>query len=129
MKILLATYGTLKENERNHIFIKFQKGKLLGNERLEGYDLYDTSYGFPVAFKGNSQMLCEIYELDDKYAHIIDGLEGYKGNNNYESLYFKHKVKTVFGEAYIYLGNEIKFNNVLLDLVEEWEGKEEDKII
>lgn len=95
---LLAVYGTLKEGFHNHrVLPKGSRKK--GTTRVAGWRMYSLG-GFPYITHGAfaDDVLVEVYEVPDLRA--TDALEGY--HDGYAGFYDRMKVRTEFGDAWIY---------------------------
>lgn len=91
--MLLAVYGTLRKGFYNHRLISHCR--FLGETKLNGWVMVDVG-AYPAIFPGDSQIVVEVYEIDDKDLTTCDYLEGFP------SYYNRMLVDTEFGKAWIY---------------------------
>lgn len=98
----IAVYGSLREGLHNHYLI--EDSKFLGAFNSEPiFNLY-TLGGFPgLKTEGNTSVVMEVYEVDDKTASRVDQLEGYNPNRKDNTFYDKIQIDTPFGEAGLYI--------------------------
>ncbi|EGU36139.1 hypothetical protein VII00023_13232 [Vibrio ichthyoenteri ATCC 700023] len=95
MQHLVFVYGTLRENESNHHFLRH--GQLLGrHETLPEYALYDLGT-YPAVVEGHQVIFGEVYLVDDATLQALDQLE------DVPVEYRRELIATPFGEAWIYL--------------------------
>jgi len=92
-------YGTLLSNEPNNHLLK--TSKLLGDSKVSGLKMYDLG-PFPACIVSPeiSEVLGEVWEIDDKTFQRLDYLEGFP------NFYNRTLVDTKFGEAWVYIHNE-----------------------
>jgi len=89
---------------------------------VRGYKLYNS--GFPVASESPEDCIrVEVFDIGDPQTEAdayvtlnrLDGLEGFRGNDNPSSMYFRHtvSVSTDNGtlEADMYVGNPTFWRN------------------
>lgn len=82
-KNIVIVYGSLLSGLGNHGVMKAAEGKLLGHGvSVENIDMYSRG-GFPSISLQHSvnrnPIVIEAYEVEDENMHIIDRLEGYRG--------------------------------------------------
>lgn len=114
--MLLVTYGTLKRGHGNNRILQTQDSKFVSECTVRGYKLYDS--GFPVASESAGDTISgELWDIGDVESNPgsiatlnrLDGLEGFRGNDNPTSMYFRHEIvaHTSDGQfdANIYVGS------------------------
>lgn len=106
--MLVACYGTLKRGYGNNRILSGSTFVCEGTVR--GFLLYDS--GFPVAAHSDTDSIkVEVWDISDNKETLsrLDGLEGHRGNDNPNSMYFREvvTVHTESGtmEANMYTGN------------------------
>ena len=95
----LSVYGTLKQGEGNHHFLR--NSKLLGEfVTSPNYTMYSMG-GFPaVTPEGDTPITCEVYDVHEKDLPGIYRLEGYSGiKNDPNNWYDCVTLDTPFGQA------------------------------
>ncbi|WEM42041.1 gamma-glutamylcyclotransferase [Photobacterium sp. DA100] len=97
MKVFV--YGTLRAGEANAYLLK--DAVRLGDECLaSGYILHDLgAYPAAIASLGGTQLLGEVYQINDEILHSLDWLE------EYPVEYDRVEIMTSYGVAWIYLYN------------------------
>jgi len=71
----IFVYGTLKKGYGlNHIL---KNSKYIGKEKIYGYNLYDSGYGYPLAMKTIAPDFVEgeLYEVNDQVWKTICNIE------------------------------------------------------
>ncbi|QIG73008.1 gamma-glutamyl cyclotransferase protein [Rhizobium phage RHph_N3_19] len=112
----VAVYGTLKRGCSNNRILQTPNCSFVCEGVVRGYRLYDS--GFPVSTESDGDCIrVEVFDIGDPDSESdavvtlnrLDGLEGYRGNDNPSSMYFRHpvSVSTEDGtmEAQQYVGN------------------------
>lgn len=100
-KTLIAVYGSLRKGLHNHRLL--ENSTLLGTFNTEPeYSLYSLGSYPGLKNYGNTSVVMEVYEVDDRTAMMVDGLEGYNPNRK-ATFYDKIKIDTPFGEANVYV--------------------------
>lgn len=95
MQHLVFVYGTLREKESNHHFLR--QAQFLGHhETLPEYALYDLGT-YPAVVEGHQIIFGEVYLVDDATLVALDGLE------DVPIEYRRELIPTPFGDAWIYL--------------------------
>lgn len=90
---LVAVYGTLRKGMGNHHLLR--SAEFLGVQQTEPvWTMYAS--GFPVIVDGDSSIKIEVYNITKKNLKTLDILEGYP------SMYNRKKIKTDWGDAWIY---------------------------
>ncbi|EAS43596.1 gamma-glutamylcyclotransferase [Photobacterium profundum] len=97
MSCKVLVYGTLRAGQSNHHWLK--TADFLGACKLDsGYALYDLGL-YPALLENHDCTLPlygEVYKVDNLTLQALDRLEGYP------TLYERHLVSTVWGEAWVY---------------------------
>jgi gamma-glutamylaminecyclotransferase len=75
-KHLIAVYGTLRKDESNHFYLDNEGAKFIADGIIKGYTMYNLGR-FPGIKIGKNQLICELYEVDDKVLADLDRLEGH----------------------------------------------------
>lgn len=108
--MLISVYGTLKSGYGNNRILQGGNAVKVSDGVVRGFLLYDS--GFPVAAHSESHSIkVEVWDIFDNKETLsrLDGLEGHRGNDNPNSMYFREvvTVHTEGGtlEANIYTGN------------------------
>lgn len=100
--MLLAVYGSLKQGYHNHIYLKgaTYKGDFLTPPKWTMYSFG----GFPGIVKGgDTQIMCEVYDIPEKLVSRINQLEGFTGVKDHKNnFYNRTTIDTPYGEAEIY---------------------------
>lgn len=113
--MLVATYGTLRQNQHNHWRLKNKSVKFLGTFNTDPKYTMHSLGEFPfITEKGNTSIVMEVYEVSEDIKKSLDRLEGYYGENNTNNLYDLSKVTTPFGEAFVYVINKRFYNNPII---------------
>lgn len=93
---MYAVYGTLRKGNGNHFILR--DSKYLGTIRTPPmFTLMDMG-AFPAVVPGESEVVVEIYEVDEKTEQRLFALEGYSPNrlrNMYGVSTFKSEVGLV----------------------------------
>lgn len=97
---LIAVYGSLLSGLHNNYIL--EDSKLLGSFKSKPeFSLYSLG-GFPgLKTSGNTEVLMEVYEVNDRVAQRVDNLEGYSPDRP-ATFYDKIPIETPFGEASVY---------------------------
>lgn len=119
-KILVAVYGSLRQNMGNHRLL--ENANYLGEFKTEPvFSLYSLG-GFPgLKENGQTSVIMEVYSVTPEEAIRIDRLEGYTPGSKHNDFYDKIIIDTPYGKAgtYIYVPNTDR-----LTLVESGDWKE-----
>lgn len=91
--IKVAVYGSLRAGFHNHILL--QSSKLIGSERISGFDMYSLG-AFPAIVQGVGDITVEMYEVNEHTFKRLDRLEGFP------AFYDRMLVETSEGECWIY---------------------------
>lgn len=81
--VVIAVYGTLKQNESNHLLVKRAKGEFIDHGITCVRDFNMVGYGYPIVREGYGeqagvQIKAELYRFkDEKTIADIDQLEGH----------------------------------------------------
>ena len=87
----IAVYGTLRKGKPLHGYLG--DSRFLGEDWIEGYDLYVDALPFTV--RGEGKLKVEVYEVDDETFEAIDRMEVNAG-------YRPVEVDTKFGRAVLW---------------------------
>jgi len=100
-KNLIAVYGSLLSGLHNNYIL--EDSKLLGSFKSKPkFNLYSLG-GFPgLKTGGNTEVLMEVYEVNERIAQRVDNLEGYSSNRP-ATFYDKILIDTPYGEASVYI--------------------------
>lgn len=90
----VIVYGSLRRKQGNHHWMTY--AQLLGEYKLEGYDIYDLGY-YPAVVKGDGVVECEVYRINPS---ILTELDELKKNSQ---DYVRKLIPTPYGNAWIYL--------------------------
>lgn len=99
-KNLIAVYGSLRKGFGNHRLL--EKSKYLGDFKTEPkFSLYNLGSYPGLKENGITEVVMEVYEVDEYTAHRVDNLEGYTPG---EKAYFYDKIpiETPWGTASVY---------------------------
>ena len=100
-KTLISVYGSLRKDMGNDHLLS--DSKYLGTFNSEPvFSLYSLSYYPGLKTNGNTSVVMEVYEVDDKVAQRIDNLEGYSPNKP-ATFYDKIPIETPWGTASVYI--------------------------
>lgn len=100
-KNLITVYGSLLSGLHNHYII--ENSKMLGSFRTKPeFSLYSLSSYPGIKTGGNTEVLMEVYEVDDKTARRVDNLEGYSPDRP-ATFYDKVPIITPWGIASVYI--------------------------
>jgi gamma-glutamylcyclotransferase (GGCT)/AIG2-like uncharacterized protein YtfP len=105
--VLISVYGTLKQGYGNNRILQGGNAVKVSEGVVRGFLLYDS--GFPVAAHSDMDSIkVEVWDIgdvedpNDSEAVVtlnrLDGLEGHRGNDNPNSMYFR-EVVTVHTEG------------------------------
>ncbi|RTZ14288.1 gamma-glutamylcyclotransferase [Vibrio aquaticus] len=104
MQHLVFVYGTLRYGECNHHLLA--QSSCLGNHTTAPvYALYDLG-AYPAVIEGHSAIVGEVYHVDEETLAQLDLLE------DVPVLYRRERIETPFGQAWIYLYQDISQLNV-----------------
>ena len=90
----VIVYGSLRQKQGNHHWMTYSQ--LLGEHKLEGYELYDLGF-YPAVVKGDGAIECEVYRINPS---ILTELDELKKNSQ---DYVRELIPTPYGNAWIYL--------------------------
>ncbi|MEX0445059.1 gamma-glutamylcyclotransferase [Xenorhabdus sp. SGI246] len=90
----VIVYGSLRRKQGNHHWMTY--AQLLGEHRLEGYEIYDLGH-YPAVIRGEGIIECEVYRITSSILTELDDLK--KNTQEYQ----RELVKTPYGSAWIYL--------------------------
>ena len=100
-----AVYGTLRLNQGNYNWcLKNKEGvKHLETKKIKGYRMFSLG-GFPgVKEDENSEIIVDIFDVNNEnVVRNLDGLEGYRENDERNSMYLKRKTDN---DEFIYVWN------------------------
>ena len=103
MEKLLAVYGTLKQGNGNHRYLR--ESKLLGTHVTEPKYTMHSLGGFPgVRLEGKTPITVEVYRVTNRDVLTnINSLEGYTGKkDDPENWYDCIEIDTPYGSADMY---------------------------
>ena len=88
-------YGTLKSGFRLHHLLN--GAAFIGSDVVDGYTLFDSGYGYPIAAKATSEFVSgEVYSVTDSVLNTLDMVEIPSG-------YIRREVKLDSGgKAFMY---------------------------
>ena len=98
--IRVAVYGSLKRGFGNH-YLLANRGLFLG-AWLSGpdYSMYNLG-AFPAVIKGDTSIVCEVYQVDEPTLEHLDRLEGHP------EFYKRELVPTeLWGDVWLYVFTE-----------------------
>ena len=98
-EIKVFVYGTLMNSRSNHSYIKEQK--LIGEARLDDYEMYNVRSYPGIVPKGGEYILGELYEVSSEVLKRLDKLEG--EGYLYRRITAKVRVNSEEYEAYAYI--------------------------
>ncbi|ASK63413.1 hypothetical protein CFK37_15230 [Virgibacillus phasianinus] len=106
----LFVYGTLREDNRNHFYLK--RVTVIWKQCWVTGSLYDTGNGYPVLLrkKENQPVYGELYDVSNEQLNKIDALEGYDETRQH-NLYNREYITVVHHNgdktrALVYYGGE-----------------------
>jgi gamma-glutamylcyclotransferase (GGCT)/AIG2-like uncharacterized protein YtfP len=100
-KNLIAVYGSLRKDMGNDHLLS--DSKYLGTfKSVPEFSLYSLGYYPGLKANGNTSVVMEVYEVNDKVAQRIDNLEGYNSNKP-ATFYDKIPIETPWGIASVYI--------------------------
>lgn len=95
MQHLVFVYGTLREGESNHHYLK--SAEFLGHHETDAqFALFDLG-PYPALSLGEKKVVGEIYLIDEATLQALDQLE------DVPVEYRRESITTPFGQAWIYL--------------------------
>lgn len=120
--VKLLVYGTLKNLNKNI------EARFLGNYKTKdkyvmfdsGVDyplLIDKNYGFKNFDLHSDQIICEMYEIDDRYLYKLDHFEGHP------HFFIRKNILNEQNEEcfiYLFIYKDKKFNLNKLNIIKEW---------
>jgi gamma-glutamylcyclotransferase (GGCT)/AIG2-like uncharacterized protein YtfP len=89
----VLTYGTLRKGHGNHRLL--EDSKEVGPTTIKG-TLYSLGPFPALSLKGDTNVECECYEVDDRTLERLDRLEGHP------TFYLRELVKSEYGPAFVY---------------------------
>lgn len=96
-EILVAVYGSLREDFGNHRVLERNDAQKLSTERIGGFKMYSMG-GFPFIQTATDEDMITI----EVYAVPITGLPDLDRLEGYPSFYDRKLVQTSKGQAWIY---------------------------
>jgi len=94
----VVVYGSLKRGFGNHRLL--ETAEFVGPCVFRG-TMYSLG-GFPaVSLHGDTQIVGELYDVDDATLSRLDGLEGFRGHGE-RNWYEREKIETNKGPAWVY---------------------------
>ena len=100
-----AVYGTLRLNQGNYNWCLKNKENVsfVETKRIKGYRMFSLG-NFPgVREDENSEITVDIFDVNnDDVVRNLDGLEGYRKNDERNSMYLKRKTNN---DEFIYIWN------------------------
>lgn len=116
---LIATYGTLRNNEGNWRYLLKGKSDLLGTYKTEAaYTMYGKRSGYPVVVdKGNTEIEYDLFAVyEEEVLKDVDSLEGchYPPNHPNNHFYDCTFIETPHGKAKMYImHNEMNEDSII----------------
>ena len=95
--IKIAVYGTLRRGFGNYQYLLADQ-RFMGQETVELPMRMVSLGGFPglIASEEETEVVIEVFEIDEEAFRSVDGLEGYP------RFYNRKEIDTSFGKAWIY---------------------------
>lgn len=94
----VAVYGSLRVGMGNHPLLVQVHAKLLGAQRVSGYNMVSLG-GYPAVYEAAGDITIEVYDVahnEEESMRRLDWLEGYPG------FYSRKQIETRWGPAWIY---------------------------
>jgi len=102
----IAVYGTLRRGFGNYQYYLSDQ-TYLGQEIVNLPMRMVSLHAFPglVESDENTDVVIEVFEVDEEAARSVDGLEGYPG------FYNRKEIDTSFGKAWVYFLRREEYEN------------------
>ncbi|WP_077621820.1 gamma-glutamylcyclotransferase [Sediminibacillus massiliensis] len=114
-KHLVFVYGTLRQHEPNHHFLKDSNS--ISKQSWTYGKLFDTGNGYPVLIAGGeSSVYGEVYEVTDETLKRLDELEGYEGSGREKQC--ERVIREVQSDKGMLMAN-VYFSNLIENTHEE----------
>ena len=104
-KYLVSVYGSLRKKQSNYEYY-LSNSKYKGTFSTEPeYTLHSLSFYPGLKLNGNTSVVMEVYEVDEKTLETLNRLEGYRPGDK-ATFYDRIEIDTPWGKAftYIYVG-------------------------
>jgi len=108
--VLIAVYGTLRKDNRNH-YILDNKSELLGTTKTEPkFSMFGKRTTFPIVTpNGNTAIEVEVYKIrNNAVLQRLHKLEGFTGEPGHKDNWYEiMEIETEYGPAYMYIQDDI----------------------
>lgn len=112
-KHLVSVYGSLRSGMSNYQYY-------LSNSEYKGtfttepeYTLHSLSHYPGLKLNGNTSVVMEVYEVDEKTLETLNRLEGYRPGEK-SSFYDRIEINTPWGKAFTYIYvNELSKDSIV----------------
>ena len=112
-KYLVAVYGSLRSGMGNHQYYLSDseyKGKFTTEPE---YTLYSLQWYPGLKLNGNTSVVMEVYEVDEKTLTNLNRLEGYYPGEK-STFYDRIEINTPWGKAFTYIYvNELSKDSIV----------------
>lgn len=101
-KHLVSVYGSLRKKQSNYEYYlssSIYKGTFSTEPE---YTLHSLSFYPGLKLNGNTSVVMEVYEVDEKTLETLNRLEGYRPGEK-SSFYDRIEINTPWGKAFTYI--------------------------
>lgn len=112
-KFLVSCYGSLRRGMSNHQYY-LSSSEYKGTFSTEPeYTLHSLSFYPGLKLNGNTSVVMEVYEVDEKTLETLNRLEGYRPGEK-SSFYDRIEINTPWGKAFTYIYvNELSKDSIV----------------
>lgn len=126
-KYLVSVYGSLRKKQSNYEYYlssSIYKGTFSTEPE---YTLHSLSYYPGLKLNGNTSVVMEVYEVDEKTLETLNRLEGYRPGEK-SSFYDRIEINTPWGKAFTYIYvNELSKDSIVES--GDWVAEKQKKVI
>lgn len=112
-KHLVSVYGSLRKKQSNYEYYlssSIYKGTFSTEPE---YTLHSLSFYPGLKLNGNTSVVMEVYEVDEKTLETLNRLEGYRPGEK-SSFYDRIEINTPWGKAFTYIYvNELSKDSIV----------------
>ena len=125
--ILVGVYDSFRQTQKHNLNMSSDNSQYLGTYDTEPiYNMLvfgDNNTSCGITKGGTTSIKIECYLVNEKLLNILDTMNGYSEGMSNESLYLREKVRSPYGDAFIYIYNypdspgKIEKNGDWIDIV------------
>lgn len=117
-KFLVVVYDHLRKGGKHHINLNKETVFVGTFDSEPSYFLFSLQDGAFAGIKehGNTSITMEVYEVTEEKLDDIDDIVRYDASaKDEDNLYLRKIINTPYGEAYVYIYNEITLSNIPIE--------------